>query len=191
MAGKKKTTSSGDLATIKIGSRVRHLSDRAEGRIVWANGTSVKIQWDDGEKVTWKRADLAGKGLEVLDANDAASPQPAALKMPPVDQVATGQAAVAEPAAAKKPRAKKANGEAGRAQKMSALDAAAKVLGSAGEPMNCQELIKAMAARGYWTSPGGKTPHATLYSAILRELTAKGADARFVKAERGKFAARP
>jgi hypothetical protein len=30
-----------------------------------------------------------------------------------------------------------------------------------------------------------------VYSAILRELTAKGAEARFVKAERGKFAARP
>jgi hypothetical protein len=41
-----------------------------------------------------------------------------------------------------------------------------------------------------WTSPGGKTPHATLYSAILREIQVKGDAARFVKAERGKFAAR-
>jgi hypothetical protein len=54
--------------------------------------------------------------------------------------------------------------------------------------MNCQELIDAMAARGYWISPGGRTPAATLYSAILRELTAKGADARFVKTKRGKLA---
>lgn len=49
-------------------------------------------------------------------------------------------------------------------KKLSALDAAAKVLGEAGQPMNCQEMIQAMAAKGYWTSPGGKTPSATLYS---------------------------
>jgi hypothetical protein len=72
-------------------------------------------------------------------------------------------------------------------KKMSAIDAAAKVLGEAGEPMNCQELIKAMGEKGYWTSPGGKTPHATLYSAILREIQTKGNDARFKKTERGKF----
>jgi hypothetical protein len=74
------------------------------------------------------------------------------------------------------------------AKKMSAIDAAAKVLGEASEPMNCQELIKAMGEKGYWTSPGGKTPHATLYSAILREIQTKGNDARFKKRERGKFA---
>jgi hypothetical protein len=36
-------------------------------------------------------------------------------------------------------------------------------------------------------SPKGATPAATLYSAILREMNAKGKDARFVKTERGKF----
>jgi len=45
-----------------------------------------------------------------------------------------------------------------------------------------------MAAKGYWTSPGGKTPAATLYSAILREITTKAKESRFVKSERGKFA---
>ena len=54
--------------------------------------------------------------------------------------------------------------------------------------MTCKELIEAMAAKGYWTSPGGQTPDATLYSAILREIGTKGADARFTKSERGKFA---
>lgn len=52
--------------------------------------------------------------------------------------------------------------------------------------MNAQELITAMEAKGYWTSPGGKTPHATVYSAILRDL-AKGDDSKFVKAERGRL----
>ena len=55
------------------------------------------------------------------------------------------------------------------------------------KPMNCKEMIEAMATKGLWTSPGGATPHATLYSAILRELNAKGIDSRFKKTERGKF----
>jgi hypothetical protein len=75
---------------------------------------------------------------------------------------------------------------AAKEKKLSALDAAAKVLAEEGRPMTCQEMIDAMAAKGYWTSPGGKTPAATLYSALLREL-AKGAASRFVKTERGKF----
>jgi short subunit dehydrogenase-like uncharacterized protein len=72
-------------------------------------------------------------------------------------------------------------------KKMSAIDAAAKVLGESSGAMNCQEMIKAMGEKGYWTSPGGQTPAATLYSAILRELQTKGSEARFKKAERGKF----
>ena len=56
--------------------------------------------------------------------------------------------------------------------------------------MNCKELVEAMAAQGLWSSPGGKTPHATLYSAILRKIKAKGSDARFTKTERGKFTAK-
>jgi hypothetical protein len=71
--------------------------------------------------------------------------------------------------------------------KLSALDAAAKVLSESKDPMTTKEMIEAMSTKGYWTSPGGKTPHATLFSAILRELKAKGKDARFKKTERGKF----
>jgi hypothetical protein len=63
------------------------------------------------------------------------------------------------------------------------------VLADTGTGMNCQELIKVMAEKGLWTSPGGKTPASTLYSAILRELQTKGSEARFKKTDRGKFAA--
>jgi hypothetical protein len=73
-------------------------------------------------------------------------------------------------------------------KKLSALDAAAKVLAETGTPMRCQELIDAMAARGYWTSPKGLTPAATLYAAMQNEIAKKGADARFQKTERGLFA---
>jgi HB1, ASXL, restriction endonuclease HTH domain len=76
------------------------------------------------------------------------------------------------------------------AKKLSALDAAVRVLEESGQPMNCQELIAAMAAKGYWSSPKGRTPAGTLYSAILRELQSQGEQARFVKTQRGKFAQR-
>jgi HB1, ASXL, restriction endonuclease HTH domain len=75
-------------------------------------------------------------------------------------------------------------------KKLSAIDAAAQVLAANQEPMNAKEMIEAMAAKNLWTSPGGKTPHATLYSAIIREIALKGKEARFVKKERGKFAAK-
>jgi hypothetical protein len=71
---------------------------------------------------------------------------------------------------------------------MSCLNAAVKVLVEKGEPMNCKEMIEAMATKGYWTTPGGKTPHATLYSSIAREIRDKGKESRFKKSERGKFA---
>jgi hypothetical protein len=106
---------------------------------------------------------------------------------------ASGAKAATKKAAPKKkttPKAKAAsgNGEA-KDKKLSAIDAAAKVLTDTKQAMNAKELVEAMAAKNLWTSPGGKTPHATLYSAILREINTKGNDARFKKTERGKFAA--
>ena len=70
---------------------------------------------------------------------------------------------------------------------LSALTAAVRVLTETAQPMTCPELIAAMAAKGYWTSPAGKTPAATLYAAILREIHTKKDQARFRKTQRGKF----
>ena len=86
-------------------------------------------------------------------------------------------------------RAKKAKPKGGKSKKLSALDAATQVLAASKEPMNAKEMIDAMGAKGLWKSPGGKTPHATLYSAILREIGTKGKEARFKKTDRGHFAA--
>jgi len=83
--------------------------------------------------------------------------------------------------APKKPRGEK------KPKRVSALDAAAQVLAKADKPMRAQELIAAMAESGLWKSPGGKTPHATLYAAMLREISAKGKEARFTKVDRGQF----
>lgn len=73
------------------------------------------------------------------------------------------------------------------AKRVSAIDAAATVLASAKQPMRTKTMIEQMAAKGLWTSPGGKTPEATLYSAILREIGTKKNDARFKKVDCGMF----
>lgn len=44
---------------------------------------------------------------------------------------------------------------------MSQIDAAAKVLAEAGEPMNCKAMVEQMAAKGYWTRPGRPRPRST------------------------------
>jgi hypothetical protein len=74
--------------------------------------------------------------------------------------------------------------------RMSALDAAAKVLAEEGRLMTAKELIEAIAAKGYWTSPGGKTPDATLSAAIGSENNKKGSASRFAKLAPGKLTLR-
>jgi outer membrane biosynthesis protein TonB len=106
-----------------------------------------------------------------------ATPKAAAPKPTPLVDPRIAEKAKSEP----KPEPKKA-------RKMGALDAAAIVLADAGKPMRSKELIAEMAKRGLWTSPGGKTPEATLYAAILREIGAKGTAARFARAGKGEFA---
>lgn len=91
---------------------------------------------------------------------------------------------------AKPARKKKATNEpAEPAKKISQIEAAIQVLAKSKEPMNCQAMVEAMTTRGLWTSPGSKTPHATLYASILREINTKGKDARFKKVDRGQFVA--
>jgi hypothetical protein len=92
----------------------------------------------------------------------------------------------AKPAAVKKKAAK--SSAAVPAQKLSALAAAARVLAETKKPMSCPELIAAMAAHGYWTSPTGKTPAATLSAALQREIVVKKDQARFQKTGPGRFA---
>ena len=111
----------------------------------------------------------------------AAKKTPVKKAAPQPTEATVETTADTKPAKTKKPAKEKVPG------KMSALDAAAKVLAESGEPLTSKEMIDAMAAKGYWTSPGGKTPQATLYAAILREIHTKGADARFTKTERGHF----
>jgi hypothetical protein len=73
------------------------------------------------------------------------------------------------------------------AKKISQIEAAIIVLGKSRDAMNCKAMVEAMQVEGLWSTPNGATPEATLYASILREINAKGKDARFRKTERGHF----
>ena len=106
----------------------------------------------------------------------------------PKPKAKKGQKAKTTTPATEKKTEKKAKAKAEpKDKKLSAIDAAVQVLAASKEPLSTKQMIEAMAAKNLWTSPGGKTPHATLYSAILREINEKGKDARFTKTERGRF----
>lgn len=70
----------------------------------------------------------------------------------------------------------------------SVLDAAHKVLKEAGTPLNAQTICERALGEGYWKSEG-KTPQATIYAAIIREIAAKGDQSRFKKVDKGLFTA--
>ena len=119
------------------------------------------------EKVAAWRKEVAAKG---------AAPNPALEKA-----IKAAEDAKAEKIA-KKAKTKERKAHIG------CLDAAVRVLKTAGGgPLGCKEMVERMLAKGLWQTKG-KTPAATLYSAIIREIAAKGKDARFRKDGRGQFA---
>jgi hypothetical protein len=73
-------------------------------------------------------------------------------------------------------------------ERHSLLNLAAKALAEAGRPMTCKEMVDKVLATGLWQTKG-RTPSATLYSAVIREVATKGESARFCKVDKGKFAA--
>ena len=126
-------------------------------------------------------------------ANVAAVAGPAGSPVPPKAGGKKGKKATGGPKAkaakaAKQPKAPKA-AKPRKDRPMSGLDAAAKVLADAGEPMRVKDIVAAAAKKGLWQSKNGKTPEATVYAAIIREIAAKGAESRFEKKDRGLFAA--
>ncbi len=77
--------------------------------------------------------------------------------------------------------------KAAEPKRLSLLDAAAQVLAGHKDGLRSREMVTLVIDKGLWTPGAGKTPHASLYAAIIREISAKGKDARFAKAERGLF----
>ena len=142
----------------------------------------------------------AGLDPEVTSpAIDPTAQQVASIDVDPKVEIAAAKkhaakgkkAATPTPKAPKQPKAKAQKqakpAKEPKAKKVSALDAAAQVLSKSDKPMTSKALIDAMAEQHLWSSPGGKTPEATLYAAMLREITAKGKESRFKKVDRGLF----
>ena len=71
-------------------------------------------------------------------------------------------------------------------RKPSGLDAATQVLAASGDPMRSKDIVDTILAKGLWFTKG-KTPHATIYAAIIREIQNKGDASRFEKVDRGRF----
>jgi len=88
-------------------------------------------------------------------------------------KAALGSGATPAPAETKPAKAKKVKEP--KPKRISAIDAAAQVLAASSEPMNCMALVEAMATQGLWS---------------IREIATKGAESRFVKKDRGMFAAK-
>jgi hypothetical protein len=116
-------------------------------------------------------------------ATPAAKPAKASKAKKPAPKAKPAPKGKAKAAKAKPAKEKKERG-------MSQIDAAAKVLATCKAGLGVKEMVEKMEAKGLWKSPGGKTPAATLYSAIIREIGNKGKDSRFKKLDRGLFAAK-
>ncbi len=138
----------------------------------------VSVRIDSAHsKQGWNATNTAtGKRIHIKSAQRLRGPVKADKKKVAVVAPAseTKRSAKTKPAAAPK--------------RLSALDAAAQVLQKAAKPMTSKALIATMAEQKLWTSPNGKTPHATLNAAMLREIGTKAGKARVKKTGRGLFA---
>ena len=127
-------------------------------------------------KTTEQLRKEAIKDIDVRLNGDAGSSKKAGESKPKASTKKPPKKKTAVKAKAAKPR---------KPRKPSGLDLAAKVLAEAKEPLNAKTIAERTIAAGWETK--GATPHATLYAAMIREIKAKGKDARFEKADRGQF----
>jgi len=120
-----------------------------------------------------------------------AAPKKAAPKKAPRANAGAARAKSAAKSKTTKPTTTKPAkaSKAAKPKRVSLLDAAATVLASAKKPMTAKAIVEQVTSKGMWTSGKGKTPHATLYAAMIREIAKKQTDARFKKVDRGLFTA--
>jgi len=194
---------------LNMGKVQREMSDawkaRKDAKAATTPDDTTPPTRDEADRLA-ERAAVAVFGPAVLNPAPDASPAmkravgPGGKRIPKRKPDATSPSAARKNAKGAKPAterkvsqgAKPKSSMSSREKKpkrVSALDAAAQVLAASEVPMRAKEMIAAMEAKGLWRSPGGKTPEATLYAAIIREIAAKGTAARFKKHERGVFVA--
>jgi len=88
-----------------------------------------------------------------------------------------------------KPKVNKVVAEPAPIIPLSLLDAAAVVLRKSKTALSTREIIALVVERKLW-EPRGTTPWGTLSAALNRDIQANGAQSRFRKKERGKYALR-
>jgi hypothetical protein len=157
----------GGLAQVKITAE-KWKGDKHEGWVGVNTATKRPVRIRSAQKLR----PAAAAEAPAKDATEAPPPVAARRKKP------------VRPVPAAK-RGAKPKGD----RPLSGLDAAAKVLADSGKEMRVGEIVEAMEQKGLWKSKAGKTPEATVYAAIIREIRDKGVDSRFTKKERGLFAA--
>jgi hypothetical protein len=160
----------GGIAQVKITAE-KWKGDKHEGWVAVNTATKRPVRIRSAQKL--RPPSVAAPAAEA-PAKEAAPPPPVAAKR---------KKAVRPVPAAK--RGAKPKGD----RPLSGLDAAAKVLADSGKEMRVGEIVEAMEQKGLWKSKAGKTPEATIYAAIIREIRDRGVDGRFAKKDRGVFAA--
>lgn len=139
-------------------------------------GKTKKKSTKSSEALTKEALAVTGANLARIEAQERGEAAP--------PEVTAGDTKPKKSKATKSPKAPKEK----KPRKMSGLDAAAKVLAESKEPLTAQAMVDEAFKQGLWKS-NGKTPGATVYAAIIREIAAKGKDARFKKVDRGMFSA--
>lgn len=192
----------GNVYTAKITDKVVPVRiDKENPRGGW-DATNMKtnrqVRIKSAQKLRGCITSEVGDAAAAQDAAPAKGKRPSATKMPR----AKGKLAAAERKARaggaadttsgtinKKATTVPAKAKEKKPKKLSLIDAAAQVLATSTEPLNVKQMVEQVTVKGLWSPGSGKTPSASLYSSILRELQHKGDQARFRKVERGLFTA--
>jgi len=156
----------------------------------------VSVRIDAVKGTGWSATNLAtGKTIYIKSAQrlrgeaKGTAAKPAAPKATKSPTAANGRKKAAKATTKARPKKAATRAKQGdrKAKKPSGLDAAARVLAESKEPMGVREIVEVAFEKGYWKSDGA-TPWATIYSAMIREIAAKGKESRFKKVDRGRFA---
>jgi len=128
------------------------------------NGGWVGTNQETNRQVRIKNAGrLRCSWDEYLQGGD----EEAEKEAPTADTSAPGEETAEDSRKETKPKKKRTRAKTGAQERgLSGLDAAAKVLAEAGEPLNCKAIVERAFEAGHWQSEG-KTPAATIYAAVL------------------------
>lgn len=163
---------------VKLGAtyRAKVTNKLADVRIDTVNAAGG---WDATNLATQKKIRIkSGRRLRELVEDTGTTTATPEATPPPVEEP------VAE--AAETPQAAPSRTKSRGA---SLLDLASAAMVENGGQMKCGEIIECVKATGKWSCEG-KTPAATLHSALMREIKTKGEQSRFEKFCRGHFQAR-